>query len=79
MAGAADVEHDLYLFDSGATHVLLPLHRANAKELEEAAEIKLRLAAGKNATGYVIRGEVYAPGVSKSLLPVGRICRKLGA
>lgn len=40
--------------------------------------IRLRLAASNSAEGLVVDGEVYAPGVGRSLLAIGRTCRTQG-
>ena len=67
-----------YLFDSGATHVLLPLSALAKEHTQESSKIYMRLAAGAGTIGRVYKGEVFAKGVTKALLPAGRICRYLG-
>ena len=76
-AGELD-DGKFYLFDSGATHVLLPTSLLTGEDKRRAARIRLRLAAGKDTVGLVVDGEIYAPGVSRCLLPAGRICKLLG-
>jgi len=74
----SDEKSPSYLFDSGATHVLLPVSLLSEEDRQRSAQIRLKLAAGKDATGVVVDGEIYAPGVTRSLLPAGRVCHALG-
>ncbi len=79
MADAMELDDGkFYLFDSGATHVLLPMKMLEGDDKKRAAKIRLRLAAGKDTIGLVVDGEIYATGVSRCLLPAGRVCKLLG-
>ncbi len=78
MADAMELDEKFYLFDSGATHVLLPMKMLEGNDKKRAAKIRLRLAAGRDTVGLVVDGEIYASGVSRCLLPAGRICKLLG-
>lgn len=67
------------LFEAGATHVLLPSDWLCQEERARGARIRLRLAAGKSAEGLAVDGEVYAPGVAKSLPPTGTKVHDIGS
>ena len=59
MADAMELDDGkFYLFDSGATHVLLPMKMLEGNDKKRAARIRLRLAAGKDTIGLVVDGEI---------------------
>eukprot|EP00971_Amphidinium_carterae_P096772 1915625-Amphidinium_carterae.1 len=65
------------LVDSGASHVLLPLHELGVQDRNDAKDISVNMAVGKRQAK-VWRDEIYAEGTKVSrLLPIGRILDKL--
>eukprot|EP00971_Amphidinium_carterae_P332158 6466176-Amphidinium_carterae.1 len=65
------------LMDSGASHVLLPLHMLNGPDLDVAKKIQVNLAVG-HSEGRMFRDEVYADGKVHKLVPIGRVIDHLG-
>eukprot|EP00971_Amphidinium_carterae_P055761 1099939-Amphidinium_carterae.1 len=63
--------------DSGASHVLLPLHMLKGSDLDAAKKIQVNLAVG-HREGRMFRDEVYAEGKVHKLAPIGRVIDNLG-
>ena len=77
------VPHDekFVLWDSGATHALLPssfLQDLPSEEQKKARAINVHLAAGSRQA-LMVNSEIYAKGVEQSICPVGRTLRVLRA
>ncbi len=74
--GPQEIGSDFAVFDSGATHVLLPL-RERPLDRMDARTVRLRLAAGRVQTATIVDGEIYAAGVHRPLCPMGKTVEKL--
>ena len=69
------------LWDSGATHALLPgsqLSMIPEKDRYKGQLALIGLAAGRKHTGYILDDLVFTTGVAECILPAGRVVDKLG-